>query len=239
MILKRSTKLGLAVAAALGFASSANASLTMLAAEDFPGTGLGAVNTILTIQSPANSTTEFGMVSWNGTADVIIGATALTGASQTLTRSLSDLGITSAANLRVVFNASEPGGNAITLNGLTLTIYNANGSTFFTAPLDHPYDFANTQTGTGNSGFVFGLNGTETTQLQSLLNPLGGNFSSLRAGLFAVASNATGGNETFFMANSTALLPPTAIPEPETYAMILAGLGMLGFIARRRKRNVG
>jgi len=238
MFLKRSTKLGLAVAAALGFASSANASLTMLAAEDFPGTGLGSVNTILTIQSPANSTTEFGMVSWNGTADVISGATALTGASQTLTRSLTDLGITSAANLRVVFNAAEPGGDAITLNSLTLTIYNANGTTFFTAPLDHPYDFANTQTGTGNSGFVFGLTSQEAGQLQTLLNPLGGNFSSLRAGLGAAASNATGGNETFFMANSTAL-PPTAIPEPESYAMILAGLGMLGFIARRRKRILG
>ena len=25
------------------------------------------------------------------------------------------------------------------------------------------------------------------------------------------------------------------IPEPETYAMLLAGLGLLGFIARRRK----
>ena len=30
--------------------------------------------------------------------------------------------------------------------------------------------------------------------------------------------------------------PPLAlIPEPETYAMLLAGLGLLGFIARRRK----
>jgi hypothetical protein len=28
-----------------------------------------------------------------------------------------------------------------------------------------------------------------------------------------------------------------AIPEPETYAMLLAGFGMLGFFARRRKRN--
>lgn len=27
------------------------------------------------------------------------------------------------------------------------------------------------------------------------------------------------------------------IPEPETYAMILAGLGLMGFIARRRKQN--
>ena len=28
-----------------------------------------------------------------------------------------------------------------------------------------------------------------------------------------------------------------AIPEPETYAMLLAGLGLLGFAARRRKQT--
>jgi len=27
------------------------------------------------------------------------------------------------------------------------------------------------------------------------------------------------------------------VPEPETYAMMLAGLGMLGFVARRRRRK--
>jgi hypothetical protein len=27
----------------------------------------------------------------------------------------------------------------------------------------------------------------------------------------------------------------TAVPEPETYAMLLAGLGLMGAIARRRK----
>lgn len=31
------------------------------------------------------------------------------------------------------------------------------------------------------------------------------------------------------------VLPP--VPEPETYAMLLAGLGMMGFIARRRQKN--
>ena len=29
----------------------------------------------------------------------------------------------------------------------------------------------------------------------------------------------------------------TAVPEPETYAMMLAGLGLLGFVARRRKQQ--
>ena len=30
---------------------------------------------------------------------------------------------------------------------------------------------------------------------------------------------------------------PAPIPEPETYAMMLAGLGLLGFVARRRRQN--
>jgi hypothetical protein len=29
----------------------------------------------------------------------------------------------------------------------------------------------------------------------------------------------------------------TAVPEPETYAMLLAGLGLMGFVARRRKQK--
>lgn len=32
-------------------------------------------------------------------------------------------------------------------------------------------------------------------------------------------------------------VPTTPIPEPETYAMLLAGLGLLGFAARRRKQK--
>jgi hypothetical protein len=41
-------------------------------------------------------------------------------------------------------------------------------------------------------------------------------------------------------ANSTqdlAVFAPSPVPEPETYAMLLAGLGLLGFMAKRRKQK--
>lgn len=44
--------------------------------------------------------------------------------------------------------------------------------------------------------------------------------------------------DTFTVVDQLALSVTTPIPEPETYAMLLAGLGLLGFAARRRKRPV-
>ena len=46
--------------------------------------------------------------------------------------------------------------------------------------------------------------------------------------------NGTDSDGEFDNVNLTALSAP--IPEPESYAMLLAGLGLLGFMARRRKR---
>ncbi len=211
--------------------TAAHAQLVLVAPIDFQGSGLGSVNTILTISSPGSSTTEAGGVAWNGTTDVKTGD-FLSGASQTLTRSFADLGVTSASDLRVVFNALEPGSalNSIDLTGLMLGVYNAAGTQVFSASIPQTYAFADTATGAGNSGFVFGLTGASLTELAAVFT------SDLRVGLTASAANATGGPETFFVGSAAAVTP---VPEPETYAMMLAGLGAIGFIARRRRRSEG
>ena len=50
-------------------------------------------------------------------------------------------------------------------------------------------------------------------------------------------SNGLSGGLTVAVAGGTpTFLPSAPIPEPETYAMMLAGLGLMGFVARRRKR---
>jgi hypothetical protein len=43
---------------------------------------------------------------------------------------------------------------------------------------------------------------------------------------------------TFGIRTTERIEPTPAIPEPETYAMLLAGLGLLGLIARRRKNKL-
>jgi hypothetical protein len=48
-------------------------------------------------------------------------------------------------------------------------------------------------------------------------------------------SNASFGDGTDVVGNMQITTGVAPIPEPETYAMMLAGLGMLGFMARRRK----
>ena len=68
--------------------------------------------------------------------------------------------------------------------------------------------------------FITGRNGVGMTDLNSLVTVPGG----------AALTGAEGINN-----HGQVAVIGSLIPEPETYAMLLAGLGLLGFIAHRRK----
>jgi hypothetical protein len=53
-----------------------------------------------------------------------------------------------------------------------------------------------------------------------------------------VHNTSLSGNDTSFAIDNLIINGPVSpAPEPETYAMLLAGLGLVGFIARRRKQT--
>jgi hypothetical protein len=73
----------------------------------------------------------------------------------------------------------------------------------------------------------------------SLVNGLVGPFSVTGTSIFALNQFQNVGSSLGALTfNSSSNVTFTAaVPEPETYAMMMAGLGMLGFIARRRKQS--
>lgn len=67
--------------------------------------------------------------------------------------------------------------------------------------------------------------------------PLSLTLSGLGAGDYALA--VTGFTSGSMGGAYTGILAAAPVPEPETYALMLAGLGIVGFIASRRRQNQG
>ena len=97
----------------------------------------------------------------------------------------------------------------------------------------------------GGSGFFASISGNATAagflNLQSnyywsgteyALNPISAWFFSTIEGVQAAGLKTAARYALAVYPGDVA-----AIPEPETYAMMLAGLGLMGFVARRRKRQ--
>jgi hypothetical protein len=71
------------------------------------------------------------------------------------------------------------------------------------------------------------------SSLPSIFGTVGLDF--IPTGVNPESVNATLANAVFFDAFAVEAVPVSPIPEPETYVMLLAGLGLLGFHTRRRK----
>jgi probable HAF family extracellular repeat protein len=70
--------------------------------------------------------------------------------------------------------------------------------------------------------FITGPNGAGVTDLNSLVHPAG-----------VIFTDAIGIN------NNGQVVAIGVVPEPEIYALFLAGLALVGFTARRKKMNAG
>jgi hypothetical protein len=220
-----------ALASALAMVGlQANAALTLVSPVIESGTGLGSVSTVLTIQGSNRSALETGSVGVDSaTNTMVITGDAKTGASQTQLWTLGDLGVMSASDLRLVFNANEPASNDITLTDLVLTLYDTSGASVFSSSPFTPVHFDSTSAGIGTSGFVFGLDAADVTAASSIF---AGSFDALRVGLSASASGFAGGPETFYLASAV-----SAVPEPSTFALFAAGFAAMGAVVRRRSNT--
>jgi hypothetical protein len=182
------------------------------------GTGIGAKITVLTIQQ-SQGTTETGCVKWSGSADVI-GASACpagspafgggnekTGASQTLTRALSEAGVGSYAAIGIVLNVNQA--DAAVLDNMSMQLFPAaSGTACATIPVGGGKGDGYSGAGTGGSGSFFTPNALAVTAMTSGCGPFAG---SLRVGLAANMSNASGGGETWYLANTEPVLGVTTL----------------------------
>lgn len=195
------------------------------------GTGFGSVNTILTVTSPANSTTESGCISPSGTSDCgFADSNVQPGAAHTGIVFLSALSGVNGSNIGVILNFSEPASEISgSLDQLVLTLYNGAGASLFSTTLGSAVFYDNTLTGTGNSGFLFSLTPEAASAFDAAVATGG-----TQVGLGTALSSVTGGQETFFIGVSQGG-GVTVTPEPASLALFGTGLlGMFG-VARRRR----
>lgn len=95
---------------------------------------------------------------------------------------------------------------------------------------------ANNPEGKFDFGFIFDSVGNELTSGETVSwTATGFNFSQVTSGSLGSFALRIQGEGQGSNGNGWYGATLAAVPEPETYAMMLAGLGLIGFVARRRQ----
>lgn len=156
----------------------------------------------------------------------IAAAAAITlGASGAFAANLGTLDLSSGSG---GFFSTPVAGNFSDFLTFTLTIASTiNGSVTSVVNGTQDVDFT-TIAITGPTGASFSLLLGDPVEVWAL--PGGGTL--LSAGSYTLTLN---GSNSASQGSYAGNLAVTAVPEPQTYAMLLAGLGAVGFLARRRR----
>ena len=223
---------------------AAFASLILAPSIQVQGSGLGAVNTLVTAgdgSTPNNPTTQSGCVSSIGGASFDFSClNGLQGGDNQAINSthlVSHISSTAAGDLALVVNIAETGQDlTVTLTDLYLSLYSLTGTLLGNFEYDGP-DLDLTQgtgTGIGGAGFVFVLDAAQQAMATAACPVLTNCFAG---GGFQFANGSTNnGPETLHIISvANGQVPPAQIPEPATMALV--ALGLMGTAAMRRKRQ--
>lgn len=212
----------------VGSAPTASASLIFVTDIEVTGTGLGAVNTLLTVHDPGGSGNqnyiESGCINQNDTMTPCLGG--VEGGDNTAINQV--LTFSNDTSYAAVVNISETGeeGPNVTLTHLYLEFCGTLGChvAYYTGgPILLE---GGTGTGTGGSGFVFRLTDAEALIVAGL-----GSSVMVSGGVQFAEGSTSDGNETVYVIQTEG---NRVVPEPAI--LLLMGTGLLA-AARRRTRT--
>jgi PEP-CTERM motif len=158
-------------------------------------------------------------------------ALSLLGASSSFAANISEDSFIDGGAFVYTFSASALAPNQ-TMFSFSLDLNDTDFSAYFTSPMSYYVTG-----GISSAKYTISqvtLNGTPWVSTSGSEIDLG----SMMVGADSVLVIDVTGTKTGAGANFNGQLVLTPVPEPETYALMLAGLGAIGFMASRRKSRV-
>jgi hypothetical protein len=178
-----------AALAAVAFSPTASASLVYESSILTSAQGFGNAPRDLTLQATGQTSFESGAVGF-GSGGITFGdpitnaqvfmsnGVATTAGTAAMPNPLADdqkygtptagsLGITSASQIGVLFNATEPAGDSVNVLDVTLKFYTSGGT--FLGAIDGQQPFASSNAGNGVAGFTFVVDQAQQAQVNTSL----------------------------------------------------------------------